>query len=127
MIILQILFTLSFIAGSIWALYKIAKGIFHLVKAIIILSAQISYNHWPIITGVVSGIFLCIYKYDNIGVIFILISIGVEYFWNKKFHKKFPSIFGECGSGGGYDDYSWHDDKRATYDTDGKVTGYVDK
>ena len=69
----------------------------------------------PVILGIVLGVWLWVAGYDNVGAV---VGVLGQLVYSKTWRKKLES----SGSS-----WSWSDGKRATYDREGNITGYVDK
>ena len=74
----------------------------------------ILYSLWPVILGLVVGAIVWYEGADNLGMIIILASIVGQIFWLRRMDD----------GGTSHDPMSG---KAKTYDSKGKVTGYVDK
>ena len=76
----------------------------------------------PLIFGVSGGVWLWKYGHDNLGII-IGISGFILFFWWNDYLDTRPIKLKDGDYGGGFSTY----DKKAVYDKDGNVKGYIDK
>ena len=80
---------------------------------------------WPVILGILICIFLWTSGQDNIGILFALAGIALNFWWVKFFKSRFgrnPFYYSSSSS-----DYDPMSGKVARYDKNGNLIGYKDR